>query len=177
MSIIQRYTRLRDSRKRQHFKLQLSRNISIIFSTMAMWRRMIFDGKTIWKANSFSNFVKYLAYRQSLFTIFKAKIFFNLLVMIFQCAKNSDFSLKWLFPVFNISAFFFTVVSLMMSAIRGRTLLDHLDALNFVIYFYIYRVHRIFWPGIKWQFCQSVHMIFKKNISWKKAMLVVNPYV
>ena len=40
-----------------------------------------------------------------------------------------------------------------------------------------YKLRRIFWPGIKWQFCQSVHMIFKKIFLENKAMGVVNPYV
>ena len=36
-------------------------------------------------------------------------------------------------------------------------------------YFDIYRVCHVFWPDIELQFCQSVHMIFKK--SFLKTML------
>ena len=39
----------------------------------------------------------------------------------------------------------------------------------------LYRLRHIFWPDRKWQFCQTVHMIFKKNISWRQGFLgVVN---
>ena len=42
----------------------------------------------------------------------------------------------------------------------------------------IYRVRHIFWPDIKWQFSQSVHVIFKKKkILVNKPLEVGNVYV
>ena len=38
----------------------------------------------------------------------------------------------------------------------------------------IYRVRHIFWPGVKWQFCQSVHIIFKKIFLEDNVLGVVN---
>ena len=37
----------------------------------------------------------------------------------------------------------------------------------------LYRVRHIFWPDIKWQFCRSVHMIFKKKILEKNGLGVL----
>ena len=41
----------------------------------------------------------------------------------------------------------------------------------------MYRVRHIFWPGIKWQFCQSVQMIFKKIFLESKGLGLVNVHV